>query len=197
MKCPKCGNDNPADDQFCGGCGKQLQRKQSSGVNVSALIAHSAWLIFVFGGVGTAIGIIVASSMFSEMVGSGIIGLFIIMMVIGMGMVGGIAIGAVVAIVIGLISQPHTTKWDYLKIIGTPLIIPLIIVGAVVFPAALEEYGHNKAGRENRALVTLLQEYLPSVCPYYRTTVGTYYEGKGYFDGVNWNADDEGGGRPC
>ena len=30
MKCPTCGNDNPADAQFCGGCGTNLNSGEAS-----------------------------------------------------------------------------------------------------------------------------------------------------------------------
>ena len=34
MKCPTCGNDNPADAQFCGGCGVSLSISTSSGIGI-------------------------------------------------------------------------------------------------------------------------------------------------------------------
>ena len=34
MKCLTCGNDNPADAQFCGGCGVSLSISTSSGIGI-------------------------------------------------------------------------------------------------------------------------------------------------------------------
>ena len=35
MKCLTCGNDNPADAQFCGGCGVSLSISTSSGIGIA------------------------------------------------------------------------------------------------------------------------------------------------------------------
>ena len=99
------------------------------GINVFAIIAYSTGLIFGFGFAGAVIGSVIAfATMSSEMASAGIIGLLIIIMVGGIGMVVGAAIGIVVAIIIGLKSTPNKTKGDYFKIIGIPLIIVLFIV---------------------------------------------------------------------
>ena len=34
MKCLTCGNDNPTDAQFCGGCGVSLSISTSSGIGI-------------------------------------------------------------------------------------------------------------------------------------------------------------------
>ena len=34
MKCPQCGNDNPADARFCEGCGASLSAPAVSGIGV-------------------------------------------------------------------------------------------------------------------------------------------------------------------
>ena len=36
MKCPQCGNDNPADAQFCGGCGVSLSASTVSGTRIAS-----------------------------------------------------------------------------------------------------------------------------------------------------------------
>ena len=36
MKCPTCGNDNPADAQFCGGCGTSLDVSTANGIGTAA-----------------------------------------------------------------------------------------------------------------------------------------------------------------
>ena len=36
MKCPQCGNDNPADAQFCGGCGVSLSASTVSGTGIAS-----------------------------------------------------------------------------------------------------------------------------------------------------------------
>ena len=36
MKCPTCGNDNPADAQFCGGCGTSLSAGKASGIETAS-----------------------------------------------------------------------------------------------------------------------------------------------------------------
>ena len=36
MKCPHCGNDNPADAQFCGGCGVALSASTVSGTRIAS-----------------------------------------------------------------------------------------------------------------------------------------------------------------
>ena len=36
MKCSTCGNDNPADAQFCGGCGASLDVSTTSGIGAAA-----------------------------------------------------------------------------------------------------------------------------------------------------------------
>ena len=115
------------------------------GINVFAIIAYSTGLIFGFGFAGAVIGSVIAfATMSSEMASAGIIGLLIIIMVGGIGMVVGAAIGIVVAIIIGLKSTPNKTKGDYFKIIGIPLIIVLIIVLWISVTIVRDEYQRSQ-----------------------------------------------------
>ena len=110
------------------------------GIDVFGIIAYSTGLIVGFGCVGGVIGLVIAfATMSSEMANYGLIGFLIIMMIGGIGMVVGAAIGIVVAIIIGLKSTPNKTKGDYFKIIGIPLAIVLIIILLVYVPILREE----------------------------------------------------------
>ncbi len=115
------------------------------GIDVFGIIAYSTGLIVGFGSVGAVIGLGIAfATMSSEMASAGLIGLLIIMLIGGIGMVVGAAIGIVVAIIIGLKSTPNKTKGDYFKIIGIPLAIVLIIVLWFYVPILRDEYQDSR-----------------------------------------------------
>ena len=127
------------DVKYCSSCGAST-KDLPSGIDVFGIIAYSTGLIVSFGFVGGVIGLAIAFAsltMDSAFASSGLIGLLLIMMFVGIGAVVGAAIGIVGSIIIGLKSTPKKTKGAYFKIIGIPIIIVLIIVLWIFTPISI------------------------------------------------------------
>ena len=136
--CPSCGSSLNVGAAFCPSCGRKVVIKENQFIKSTVFSVP-------FVGVGGIIGALIGFSIgWAEVASdtSGAMGFFFLiflMLYAGMGFLLGMVAGAILAILFNLGRVKNKSRSDYVKIVGGPLLIPVMILGFLMGPALIDE----------------------------------------------------------